>query len=93
MLTYIFLLSVRLRIGTVKSILRLPDVPSYLNVLAWGDPRDMRRSSPTGGEAWGQRGDPRILVVGAGARGTFVGLGLVYAGFRAMTADYRDGTR
>lgn len=30
-------------------------------------------------------GDPRILVVGAGALGTFVGLGLVYAGFRAMT--------
>jgi molybdopterin/thiamine biosynthesis adenylyltransferase len=30
-------------------------------------------------------GDPRILVVGAGALGTFAGLGLVYAGFRAMT--------
>ena len=29
--------------------------------------------------------DPRILVVGAGALGTFVGLGLVYAGFRAVT--------
>jgi molybdopterin/thiamine biosynthesis adenylyltransferase len=31
------------------------------------------------------RGDPRILVVGAGALGTFVGLGLVYAGFRTVT--------
>ncbi len=29
--------------------------------------------------------DPRILVVGAGALGTFVGLGLVYAGFRTIT--------
>jgi molybdopterin/thiamine biosynthesis adenylyltransferase len=29
--------------------------------------------------------DPNILVVGAGALGTFVGLGLAYAGFRTMT--------
>jgi molybdopterin/thiamine biosynthesis adenylyltransferase len=28
---------------------------------------------------------PRLLVVGAGALGTFVGLGLVYAGFRTIT--------
>ncbi|MGH7771783.1 MAG: ThiF family adenylyltransferase [Candidatus Binatia bacterium] len=33
----------------------------------------------------GRRYDPRICVVGAGAIGNFVGLGLAYCGFRNMT--------